>query len=339
MCNYPKQVQIFISEVCSEGCVYCPYTLMSIEQRRILLSKELSIKQWQKVVTFLHDKMGIKLLALIGGEPAAKKGIENLMNFITKKIPGMETLFLTSGIPLLRNDNLREKLVKAGMKNIIVSVDGISELKKLKRGSQRKSVLGLYFLLQLRKEFPDVPFIFGAGCIVNKETLKLILPTYYYLAAHQIYLNLCPEQTVCFGKKSKTALTKENKPFLQELVDVLIKIKRQPGNFLMVSEDFLKQLPTVGVDQSYKCSARPFPTTIHINSDGEIPFCNWRKGAIGEKFNIMELVKKEKDIQKWLTAWKSDKDGKACSCSWTFPDRVGDFHQTLTPSRPNIWFV
>lgn len=347
--NYPLQAQFFVSEVCNEGCGYCPYTLMSSEQKKDLLSKELPIEQWQDSVKFLHEVMGIKLIALIGGEPAAKKGIENLVGFINKEIPEIETLFITSGIPLLRNDNLRQKLVEAGMKNIIVSVDGIKEepnleidltreLRELKRGSQRKSVLGLYFLLKLREEYPDIPFKFGAGCIVNKETLKLILPTYYYLAAHQIYLNLCPEQTVCFGKDSETALTEKDKPFLQELAVELIKIKRQPGNFLMVSEDFLRQLPDTGLAQSYKCSDRLSPTTIHLKSDGEIPFCNWRGGEMKGKFNIRDLLNREKDFSEWLRSWQQDRDGKACSCSWTFSDRVGDFHQTLPPTNPNIWY-
>jgi hypothetical protein len=346
---YPKQAQIFVSEVCSEGCGYCSYTSMSAEQKRAKLEKELPIEQWQEAVKFLHEVMGIKLIALIGGEPAAKKGIENLVGFINKEIPEAETLFVTSGIPFLRNSDLRQKLVEAGMKNIIVSVDGIKEepkleidltreLREIKRGSQRKSVFGLYFLLKLREEYPDIPFKFGAGCIVNKETLKLILPTYHYLATHQIHLNLCSEQTESIGQKSDTVLTEEDKPLLQELTNELVRIKRQPGNFLMNSEDFLEQLSTAGVDQSYKCSERPFPTTIHIGSDGGIPFCNWRKGVMKEKFNVMDLVKGDKDFQEWLVAWRNDKNGKACSCSWSFHDRVGDFHQTFPPINPNIWY-
>jgi hypothetical protein len=322
---------------------------MSAEQNRGLLSRELPIEQWQDAVKFLYEVMGIKLIALIGGEPAAKKGVESLVGFINKEIPEVKTLFVSSGIPLLKNDDLRQKLVEAGLTNIIVSVDGIKEepkleidltreLRELKRGSQRKSTLGLYFLLKLREEYPDIPFKFGAGCIVNKETLKFILPTYHYLAAHRIYLNLCPEQTECVGLKSETVLTEEDKPSLRELTDELVRIKRRSGNFLMNSENFLEQLSTMGVDQSYKCSGRPFPTTIHIGSDGRIPFCNWRKGDMKEKFNIMDLVKGEKDFREWLVAWQNDKNSKACSCSWSFPDRVGDFHQIFPPINPNIWY-
>jgi sulfatase maturation enzyme AslB (radical SAM superfamily) len=343
---YPRQAQIFISEVCSMGCSYCSYTSMSSEQKKGLLSKELPIEQWQDAVKFLHEVMGIKLITLIGGEPTAKKGIENLVDFINRETPEVETLFVTSGIPLLRNDYLRQKLVEVGMKNVIVSIDGIRQEPKLEiditrelgepnEGSQRKSVLGLYFLLKLREEYPEVPFKFGAGCIVNKETLRLILPTYHYLAAQQIYLNLCPEQTKCFGLKSKTVLTEEDNPFLEKLVAELVNIKNQPGNFLMNSKDFLEQLSTTGIGQSYKCSERPFPTTINVNSEGGVPFCSWRKSGM-KNFNIMELVKGEKNFQDWLKAWQNNNNN--CSCSWSFLDRVGDFHQTSPPINPNIWY-
>jgi len=322
---------------------------MSPEKRRRLRSKELPIEQWQEASKFLYEKMGIKLFTLIGGEPTAKRGIERLVAFINKELPGTEILLLTSGIPLLKNENLRRKLIESGMRNVIVSIDGIKEkpnleidltgeLKALKRGSQRKSVLGLYFLLRLRQEYPQVPFRFGAGCIVNKETLDLILPTYEYLAKHKIYLNLCPEQTICFARQSDTALGLEDRNKLVGISEELVRIKQEPGNFLMPSEDFLRQLPTIGIEQSYRCSERPFPSTIHLASDGGVPFCNWHRGNMEGDFNIMELVNLKRDFEEWLFAWRTDENGKRCSCSWTFPDRVGAYSPSAPPLNPNIWY-
>lgn len=342
----PKQVQIFISEVCTEGCAYCPYSLMALEEKRRLLARELSINQWQKAVKFLYEKLGIKLFTLIGGEPAAKKGIEKLIKFMTKNLPKTEVLFATSGIPLLANKGLTDKLIQVGLRNIIVSVDGIKEepdlkvnLKKelasLKKGSERKSFLGLYFLLTLRKKYPKIPFRLTAGCIVNKETLDLILPTYYFLAKHRIYLNLCPEQTICFGGESHTALMKEDRRRIFETARELVKIKQQPRNFLIPSKRFFELLPTLGIKQSYKCSQMPYPTTIHITSSGEIPFCNWRRGEVKD-FNIMDLVSGQKTYEKWLELWRNDKRGRDCSCSWSFVDRVNDYWPDARMA--NFWY-
>lgn len=336
--TFPRQVQIFISEVCQEGCRYCPYTLMSPEKRRELLAKELTIKQWQRVIEFLSKKMGIRLFAFIGGEPAAKKGIEKLLAFMKRKLPKATILFITSGIPLLRNKILREKIIKAGVRNFIVSVDGIKRRRNLKPGSSRKSALGLRFLLKLKKEYPELSFKLGTNCVLNKETLKLIIPTYHYLADQQIYLNLCPEQTSCFERKSETCLTKKDKPLLKKVTQKLVRIKRQPGNLLMNSEDYLRRLPALCFEQPYKCSERLSPATIHVMSDGEVPFCSWRKGEMKGKFNIMEIINGQKKFSHWLRAWKEDKNGKQCSCGWSFPDRVGNFSKTPLPSNPNIWY-
>jgi len=335
---FPKQVQIFVSEVCQESCRYCPYTLMSPKERKELLAKELTIKQWQRAVEYLSKKMGIRLFAFIGGEPAAKKGIEKLLAFMKRRLPGVEMLFITSGISLLRNKILKEKIIKAGVRNFIVSVDGIRKKSRLKPGSSRKSALGLRFLLELRKEYPKLIFKLGANCILNKNTLDLIIPTYRYLADQQIYLNLCPEQTLCFERESKTSLDKKDRPLLKEVTKRLVKIKRQPGNFLINSEDYLRRLPALCFERPYKCSERLSPTTIHIMSDGEVPFCSWRKGETKGRFDIMEIVNGQKKFSHWLSAWKEDKNGKQCSCSWSFSDRVGDFNKIPLAPHSNIWY-
>lgn len=342
----PRQAQIFISEACTEGCAYCPYTLMSQEERKRLWEKELTIKQWQQAVKFLYERLGIKLFALIGGEPSAKKGVEKLFRYMSKNLPNAEILFLTSGIPLLINQNLLDELIQAGLRNIIVSVDGIKEgpdlkvnLKKelanLKKGSERKSFLGLYFLLTLRKKYPKVPLRLVAGCIINKQTLDLILPTYYFLAKHRIYLNLCPEQTICFGGKSDTVLADEDRKKVFEIARELVKIKQQPGNFLIPSKRFFELLPTLGIKQSYKCSQMLYPTTIHLTSGGEIPFCNWHRGKIRE-FNVMDLVAEERSYEEWLRLWRNDKKSRDCSCSWSFVDRVNDYWPD--DRMANFWY-
>ena len=157
------------------------------------------------------------------------------------------------------------------------------------------------------------------------KAIKLIIPTYYYLAARRIYLNLCPEQTLCFERKSKTSLDKKDRPLLKKVTKRLVKIKRKPGNFLMNSGDYLSNLPALCFDHPYKCSRRSWPTTIHIMSDGEVPFCSWRKGEMKGKFNIMEIVNGQKRFEEWSTAW-------------SFPDRVGDFNKIPLAPHSNIWY-
>lgn len=343
---YPRQAQIFISEICAEGCDYCPYTKMSKDERKRLKAKELSIYQWQRVVSFLHWELGINLICLIGGEPAAKRGIADLVSYISKHLPKVTVLFVTSGISLLTNSKLRNQLIEAGLSNFAVSIDGFKEtpdlelniqkeLANLTRGSQRKSLLGLYFLLELKRAYPKISFNLSANCILNRETIGQILTTYYFLAKHQIHLNLCPEQSRCFNGSSKTILTEGNTKEVTELMDQLVAIKQQPGNFLVPSIEYLKALPTVGLQQSYQCSQREYPSTLHITSGGQIPYCNWQRGDM-KPFNIMWLVGGQKNFGEWVDQWRADQKGRRCQCSWSFTGRVSDYG--VESAYPDFWY-
>jgi sulfatase maturation enzyme AslB (radical SAM superfamily) len=327
--GYPRQAQLFLSEVCAEGCDYCPYTQVPPGERKKLLAKELSIQEWQQAVEFLYQKLGIKLFFLIGGEPTAKKGIGRLIEFITRKLPGASLVLSTSGISLLKNEKRRRALVKAGADKFAVSIDGINS-------QSRKSLLGLSFLEKLRRDFPRKDFILSANSILNKKTPPHVLKTYSFLAKRRIYLNLCPEQTLCFGGRQATALDKGDEGELKRVVRDLVKIKRQENNFLIPSVQFLQLLPTQGIRQSFKCSSASFPLTLHLASDGTMPFCIWRRGELANQFNIMELVQGKKTYRQWLETWREDKDGRKCSCSWSFLDRVGSFGEG--PGQRNFWF-
>ncbi|HUW24847.1 MAG TPA: radical SAM protein [Patescibacteria group bacterium] len=343
--NYPRQAQLFISEVCMEGCDYCPYTQMPQKEKKKLLVRELSIEQWQQAVEFLNRWLGIKLFFLIGGEPTAKKGVERLIDFMSHKLSGVNVVLSTSGISVLRDKKQRQTLVRAGANKFVVSIDRLddkskktdwSDLVGREKGSERKSLLGLRFLQILRQDFPKVDFILSANSIINKKTLPDILKTYFFLAKQQIYLNLCPEQTLCFDHQT-TALDGQDQQQLRKIVRELVKIKQQENNFLIPSTRFLQLLPTLGIGQMYKCSSAPFPLTLHLASDGTIPFCIWRRGELANQFNVMDWVRGKKDYSQWLKAWQNDQGGRGCSCSWSFIDRVGGFGISRGREKNNFW--
>jgi MoaA/NifB/PqqE/SkfB family radical SAM enzyme len=384
----PKQAQLFISEVCSEGCHYCPYSRITSRKKKRILGKELSIKEWQEAVSFLHQKLGIKLFVLIGGEPTAKKGLEELISFMGKNLKDTTVVLSTSGIALLKKPELLEKLVKAGLENVVVSMDGLNKLlhspsagsglmryppaggkfdsllpsppvggsasrnkivlqekidldrllNKLSKDSLRKSALGYYLILEMRKRFPEEKFKFSVNCIVNQKTIPQIIPLYEFLSKEEIYLNLCPEQTICFGKTKLAALGRKKEQELKNLSERLVKIKRQKDNFLIPSLNFLESLPLFGINQTYRCSFSPFPSTIHLTSDGSIPFCIWKKGELKSRFNVMDLVDGKRNYEEWLNLWQNDEEGQKCSCSWSFIDRVGGFGVSREMKENNFWY-
>lgn len=334
--SFPKQAQLFLTEVCSEGCSYCPYGNLSSKEKKKFLSNELTISEWKRAVNFLYEEMKIRLFFLIGGEPVLKKGLEKLVQHINDNLPSATVVLSTSGAPLLRNPKLLQKLIDSGLNKIVVSVNGIKG--NLDKGKERKSYLGLCFLRELRQKYTQKKFILSANCIVNKETLPDLLNTYQYLAKNKVYLNLCPEQTICFKTSNKALFTTDDRRLLNQIVKKLITIKEKGGNFLVPSKYYLQSLTTTGISQLYQCSSENFPNTLHLASNGSIPFCIWRRGSFEQEYNIMDFVSGKKKYCGWSKKWLKDKDGSNCSCSWSFLDRVGGFGVSKNSLENNFWY-
>jgi len=68
--------QIFITRKCNISCRYCKLTKKKLE-------KELSINQWK--IGFKNlEKIGIKTVKILGGEPTVVEGLEDLLKFINE---------------------------------------------------------------------------------------------------------------------------------------------------------------------------------------------------------------------------------------------------------------
>lgn len=342
---YPKQAQFFLTEVCPEGCPYCPYGHQSAAEKKRLLKNELSIVNWQKATTFLYEIMKIKFFCFIGGEPVLKKGLPELLAFITRTLPSATVILSTSGIPLLRNPKLLDELIAAGLKNLVVSVNGLGklspgsldkELQDFQKGVERKTYLGLCFLQELKRKYPKEGLILSANCLVNKNLLPDLLPTYEYLAREEVYLNLCPEQTICFKSKTKPTWSVGKRRLLNRVMRQFLNIKEQKNNFLIPSKAYLQALALTGAGQPYYCSSEEVPNTLNLVSDGSLPFCVWRRGELGAKYTILDLMRDKKNYLDWLKDWQSD-SGSTCACSWSFLDRVGAFGLSKKKEENNFW--
>lgn len=328
-----KEAEVFITRRCNLACDYCV-----IPEDKRLGKTELLIDDWKKAFDNL-EALGIKQVIILGGEPTLKPGFEGLINYISKK--NIDIAVSTNGVvsPLL----LR-KLLDAGMKNIIVSIDGIYESppgKPEKCGySAFKSYYGLKLLKDLRSKGHQG--FLGANVVVSKETLPELLHTYEVLSSNGIWINLCPVQWLKYGPKEKcpSRLEEADRKEMNRIMGILIEQKRSEGNnnssFISNSIAYLENFSDLAIYQNYKCCS---PEILTVLEDGNIWYCIGQEGEIGKgsKFNITTFDKNK--AEEFYKMWPKDKIGSVCrGCTFSCRDRTGEFNNLSKSTIHNYWF-
>jgi len=327
-----NEAEIEITMRCNLNCVGC----YKWDPRHV--DKELSVEDWKKAIDNL-EKSGIKLVNLIGGEPTVFPKIEELIAYINSK-QGIDYLFSTNGViaePILK------KLLKARLKNVIVSVDGIfkkSEIKEKKYEDRvYKSIVGLKLLRELKKK--GVKELSANFCVI-RDNIDQILLTYEVLADEGFWFNLIPLQFLKYGfpEKSSIRLIEADRPKITSVVEKLIEIKKKPGNRIVNSMVFLRNFADFAIKQNFKCRELRM---LGITRNGKITYCIGQDGEIGKskQFNVLSLTpKKLKELLFW---WSKDKIGGACpGCTFTCRDRTNDFEYLERPGDEkyrNFWHL
>jgi radical SAM protein with 4Fe4S-binding SPASM domain len=111
-----KVAVIEITKICNLRCVHCGSGCTDI------LGKELSIKDWESVISTLPE-LGVEKVIFSGGEPTTKKGIEILFSRI--KELGMDYGMITNGFKM--SAEMIFALAKYKPFAVGFSVDGLEE--------------------------------------------------------------------------------------------------------------------------------------------------------------------------------------------------------------------
>ncbi len=129
-------LRISVTDRCNLRCVYC-----MPEGGVQLLKKEeiLSLEEIAEVVK-TGAGLGLKKIRLTGGEPLVRKGIVDLVEMINR-IDGIEEITMTTNGILLAD--FAEKLKKAGLKRVNISLDSVSpeQYEKITRGGKLHKVV------------------------------------------------------------------------------------------------------------------------------------------------------------------------------------------------------
>ncbi|MEO1941397.1 MAG: GTP 3',8-cyclase MoaA, partial [Campylobacterales bacterium] len=117
-----EYIRVSITSRCNFRCLYCmPNTPFDLEPREELLSFE-ELFQFLKIAI---DE-GVRKVRFTGGEPLLRRDIEKLIQMVRNYSPELELTMTTNGYYL---SEFAEKLKKAGMDRVNISLDSLSPAK------------------------------------------------------------------------------------------------------------------------------------------------------------------------------------------------------------------
>ena len=153
----PRYAGLNITDNCNMRCVMC-------NSWRTTSREELSTGEWKAVIRQLRDE-GIRYVGFAGGEPLLRKDLPELVAHATTL--GLHTELTTSGY--LWDEARAQSLVNAGLKSVVISIDGVEEGYEAIRGRQWSRVEHACTLLAQAKRQGTLRVVIGF--VLMKPTL------------------------------------------------------------------------------------------------------------------------------------------------------------------------
>ena len=298
------ECQIFLTRRCNLRCGYCKLTQNP-------LKKELNIDQWKKSFKNL-EKIGIKTVKILGGEPTIVDGFENLLKFIDKET-SIKYAVLSNSI---FNDKKLNSLVDAKIQGYFASIDGIENIKTVDKYGVAKSHAGFDKLKKFKAKGVE---LLGANVVITKKNLSDIPEIIKVLSENGIWVNLCP---IVYGKEDFWELRADvSDEFKFSDVDILkinnIMIKllqmKLEGAKIVAPKSYLINMSKYGIYNNWKCKELAL---LRIDADGALMLCNDIKGKVAEKYNILDMDKDK--FEKFKKDWKKERIKIDCpGCYWS----------------------
>lgn len=298
------EAQVFLTRKCNLNCGYCKLT----KNKKI---KDLSLEDWEK--SFLKlEKIGIKTVKIMGGEPTVKNWLPDLIEFISKNT-SIKVAVLSNSVFSYQT---AEKLAKSGLFGYYASIDSLQDI--YEGGDPVKKTHNGYSMLQSMKNL-GVPLL-GANVVINKFNMHLVPSIVKELSNRGIYVNVCTLQvTKNKDKEFSRSDIKESYKFksfdLYELIDIsreLIEIKKG-GYKITVPYEYLKNISLYGINSNWQCKDI---YQLRIDSDGGLMLCNEYRTKLADKYKIQNITLKE--YEEFLREWKNQRKKVNCDgCYWS----------------------
>ncbi|MEM4703263.1 MAG: radical SAM protein [Candidatus Pacearchaeota archaeon] len=303
--NKGYDAKIVITRKCNLKCPFCKI------RRSKKLPNEITFEQWKKGIKNL-EKIGVKSIQILGGEPTTLDYLEDLINFLNKKTKLFYSIQSNSTFTKERFVSL----LKAGIRGYCADVNTFNFQTK-KDWLTIKS--GKCFKMLMKMKTAGVPYV-QAEIIISKRNIKEIPFIVERLSSLGIWINIIP---LHWGKHFKWEFRaedvadefkiKEDDRFLVgKVMNKLVKLKKR-GYRIVNPTQYLENLAKINCNPiGWHCSVL---ARLRIDSDGSLWICNDVKGSVAEKYNILNLNRKI--YKNFKDDWIKDKDRIKCpGCAW-----------------------
>jgi MoaA/NifB/PqqE/SkfB family radical SAM enzyme len=282
-----RKAQVLITRKCNLSCFYCKISKKELE--------EINLEKWKEAILVMN-KLGIKFLKIMGGEPTQREDLEDLIRFVKQNTEIKVGIFTNSKLDYKRLDSL----VEAGMDQYLTSVDTLS----FKSDNTQKSAYGVRALLYLRKiGFENL----RANIVVGRNNIQSVPQTVEYLSSKGIYSTLSPLHvgTEDFWEyrchPNGLELTTQDRVQINNLVKELLPKMKRKHLLIANSEEFIRDWPRYAIGTSWHCE---FPPVLWVDADGKIMCCNDIRGETS-RMSIFDL-KENKHYTSLLRLMMSD---------------------------------
>lgn len=171
-CVPPYRVELLISSRCNSRCLMCNVWKLSLQIPNIV-EQEVTFEEYKRLFAELSE-MGVKTIAISGGEPTMRMDIIDIIR--EAKCKNFYTFMVTNGS--LINKKLARDLISSGLDALEFSIDSpVPEIHDRIRGVQgfwKKAIKGIKLINQLKKEMQSKKPNITITYVINKLNYHLI---------------------------------------------------------------------------------------------------------------------------------------------------------------------
>lgn len=266
----PTSIHLSITNKCSLKCRQCD--IWKNQQTR-----EMSTDEIKRIISELKNWLGPFTLNIAGGEPFTRKDIFKIIEYSTKN--RIEVSITTNGH--LINKKIADNILKSGLKNLNVSLDGINpethDYIRNKKGCFKQVIKALEYLNK-----PDRKICLVIATVFMGHNLKEIIPLVDFVEKNNLngiifqplYNNFGRNYDINWYKKSD--FWPEDTNEVKKVIDKLIQKKKggskiiNPVKQLKMFKEYFKN-----PDKCIKSKCKVGIKNYAINEKGQALLCFW----------------------------------------------------------------